>query len=293
MDTELLKTFLAVEETRHFGRAAERLHLTPAAISARIRQLESVVGSPLFTRHRNNMALTPAGERLKPSAESILDTWQGVLQELPSAENVRHQIALGGTPNLWDCFLQDTLQRLRQSRSDLILRAECNGTEYLTSLLQQRQLDVVVLFDPLKLDGHVRERLTGIRMVMISSERDVTFEQALRQDYIHIDWGVNFALQLQKIEKAALRPVLKASTGRIAMEYAYHHGGSLYLPEPWARTCVATGRFYPVDTAPVIEQDAYMSYREDNAGNELLTLLRNLLLNAEPSVPLDLKLLVA
>ncbi len=44
MDTELLKTFLEVSRTRHFGRAAESLYLTQSAVSFRIRQLENQLG---------------------------------------------------------------------------------------------------------------------------------------------------------------------------------------------------------------------------------------------------------
>ncbi len=44
MDIQLLKTFLEVKATRHFGRAAENLYLTQAAVSARIKQLETVLG---------------------------------------------------------------------------------------------------------------------------------------------------------------------------------------------------------------------------------------------------------
>lgn len=57
MDTELLKTFLEVSRTRHFGRAAEALYLTQSAVSFRIRQLENQLGVNLFTRHRNNIRL--------------------------------------------------------------------------------------------------------------------------------------------------------------------------------------------------------------------------------------------
>ncbi|STJ14388.1 LysR-family transcriptional regulator (H-NS-dependent flhD regulator) [Escherichia coli] len=48
MDTELLKTFLEVSRTRHFGRAAESLYLTQSAVSFRIRQLENQLGVNLF-----------------------------------------------------------------------------------------------------------------------------------------------------------------------------------------------------------------------------------------------------
>ncbi|MEX2517286.1 MAG: LysR family transcriptional regulator, partial [Gammaproteobacteria bacterium] len=44
MDVDLLKTFLEVQRTRHFGRAADNLFLTQSAISARIRQLEDELG---------------------------------------------------------------------------------------------------------------------------------------------------------------------------------------------------------------------------------------------------------
>lgn len=48
MDTELLKTFLEVSRTRHFGRAAEALYLTQSAVSFRIRQLENQPGRKPF-----------------------------------------------------------------------------------------------------------------------------------------------------------------------------------------------------------------------------------------------------
>ncbi|MBX4390006.1 LysR family transcriptional regulator, partial [Mycobacterium tuberculosis] len=58
MDTELLKTFLEVSRTRHFGRAADGRYLRESAVSFRIRQLENQLGVKLFTRHRNNIRLT-------------------------------------------------------------------------------------------------------------------------------------------------------------------------------------------------------------------------------------------
>lgn len=75
MDTDLLKTFLEVNRTRHFGKAAENLYLTQSAVSARIRLLEQQVGMQLFTRARNNVQLTSAGEKLIRHAENILTTW--------------------------------------------------------------------------------------------------------------------------------------------------------------------------------------------------------------------------
>lgn len=74
MNIALLKTFLEVSKTRHFGRAAELLYLTQSAVSFRIKQLESKLGVTLLHRHRNNIHLTPAGERLIPYANNLLNT---------------------------------------------------------------------------------------------------------------------------------------------------------------------------------------------------------------------------
>lgn len=96
MDTELLKTFLEVSRTRHFGRAAESLYLTQSAVSFRIRQLENQLGANLFTRHRNNIRLTPAGERLVPYAEMLLNTWRLAKKEV--IHSLQHtELSIGAT----------------------------------------------------------------------------------------------------------------------------------------------------------------------------------------------------
>jgi hypothetical protein len=87
VDTELLKTFLEVSRTRHFGRAAEALYLTQSAVSFRIRQLENQLGVNLFTRHRNNIRLTSAGENSCP-AETLMNTWQAARKEVANASDI-------------------------------------------------------------------------------------------------------------------------------------------------------------------------------------------------------------
>lgn len=82
MDTELLKTFLEVQKTRHFGKAAENLYLTQSAVSFRIRQLEQSLGVALFTRFRNNIQLTSAGELLLPHAQAVMQAMIAAKQQL-------------------------------------------------------------------------------------------------------------------------------------------------------------------------------------------------------------------
>ena len=72
MELRHLRYFAAVAETRHFGRAAERLHMAQPALSQSIRQLEAELGTPLFIRTTRQVRLTPAGEFLQREVARIL-----------------------------------------------------------------------------------------------------------------------------------------------------------------------------------------------------------------------------
>ncbi|MEU1022315.1 LysR family transcriptional regulator, partial [Streptomyces sp. NPDC005904] len=85
MQFQQLHYFVAVAETRHFTRAAEKVHVSQPSLSQQIRALEKELGAELFSRARGNITLTDAGEALLPLARRILadaDTARIEVQEL-------------------------------------------------------------------------------------------------------------------------------------------------------------------------------------------------------------------
>lgn len=72
MELDWLEDFLALVEHQHFGRAAEARHVSQPAFSRRVRLLENWLGAPLFNRDTHRVAMTPAGEQWRPTAEDLL-----------------------------------------------------------------------------------------------------------------------------------------------------------------------------------------------------------------------------
>jgi DNA-binding transcriptional LysR family regulator len=77
MERRDIEIFLTLAEELHFGRTAERLHVSTARVSQTIKKLERQIGATLFERTSRRVALTPIGrhldEDLRPAHQQILE----------------------------------------------------------------------------------------------------------------------------------------------------------------------------------------------------------------------------
>src|SRR5437763_14488395 len=95
MEIRQLRAFEAIAEAGTFTAGAGRVHITQAAISMQIRQLETELGAPLFVRAPRRVLLTEAGEALLERARRILrghDAAVGEIAELAGAERGRLRV---------------------------------------------------------------------------------------------------------------------------------------------------------------------------------------------------------
>lgn len=233
MDTELLKTFLEVSRTRHFGRAAEALYLTQSAVSFRIRQLENQLGVNLFTRHRNNIRLTTAGEKLLPYAETLMNTWQAARKEV--AHTSRHnEFSIGASASLWECMLNAWLGRLYQlqePQSGLQFEARIAQRQSLVKQLHERQLDLLITTEAPKMDEFSSQLLGHFTLALYCS---TPARKKSELNYLRLEWGPDFQQHETGLIAADEVPVLTTSSAELARQQLSALNGCSWLPVNWA-----------------------------------------------------------
>ncbi|HGJ4158466.1 TPA: HTH-type transcriptional regulator HdfR [Salmonella enterica subsp. enterica serovar Grumpensis] len=232
VDTELLKTFLEVSRTRHFGRAAEALYLTQSAVSFRIRQLENQLGVNLFTRHRNNIRLTTAGEKLLPYAETLMNTWQAARKEV--AHTSRHnEFSIGASASLWECMLNAWLGRLYQlqePQSGLQFEARIAQRQSLVKQLHERQLDLLITTEAPKMDELSSQLLGHFTLALYCSS---PARKKSELNYLRLEWGPDFQQHETGLIAADEVPVLTTSSAELARQQLSALNGCSWLPVNW------------------------------------------------------------
>ncbi len=231
MDTELLKTFLEVSRTRHFGRAAEALYLTQSAVSFRIRQLENQLGVNLFTRHRNNIRLTTAGERLLPYAENLMNTWLAAKKEV-SHTSQHNQLTLGASASLWECMLSEWLIALYQQHNGLQFEARIAQRQSLVKQLHERQLDLLLTTEAPKMDEFSSQLLGYFSMGLYGPAAE---SRKASLNYLRIEWGADFHQHEAELIGSDDIPVLTTSSAKIACKLISELNGCTFLPIEWAK----------------------------------------------------------
>ncbi|MBU1310742.1 MAG: HTH-type transcriptional regulator HdfR [Gammaproteobacteria bacterium] len=257
MDTELLKTFIEVQRTRHFGKAAENLYLTQSAVSFRIRQLEQQLGVNLFSRYRNNIQLTAAGERLLPHAEAMLTALQRAKQDVAVSAEQAVQLSIAATANIWDAFLLQGFISVQQALPGLSWRAESLGREQIARLVLERHLDLAVLFDAPKVDEMQIDKLGDIQLLPVTTHSDRTVQRAMQQQYILVDWGTAFDIQHARHFPELPPPQLRTGSARIALELMQQRGGSAYLPQTMVKPLLDDGSLHLITDAPVMQRELF------------------------------------
>ncbi len=266
MDISLAKTFLEVVATGSFVGAADRLHLTQTAISARVRLLEDQVGRRLFVRNRAGARLTPAGERFQHYATTLVQVWERARQQIALPPGRANLVSLGGEFSLWNPLLVDWMLWMRGNLPDMAVRVVVDSTEHLLERIQDGSLDIAVLYSPPPRAELVLELLVEEKLILVTTGEDDVIRP---EDYLFVDWGEPFTTSHATAFPELANAGVAVSLGPLALNYMLAAGGAGYFRSSVAQPLIDGGRLRRIERAPEFSYSIYAVYSTRSAAEDL------------------------
>lgn len=260
MDISLARTFLEVAATGSFIAAAERLHLTQTAISARVRVLEVHLGRRLFVRNKAGARLTPAGERFVRDATILVQAWERARQRVALPAGRETIASIGGELSLSSPLLSHWLGWMHTHHPTLALNADVAPRAQLLERVRDGSMDIAVLYDPPIQPGLTSELLMDEKLVMVTTSKT---RPPSTEDYVHVDWGPAFNENLRAAFPELANAAVRASFGPLALAYVLNVGGAGYFRSQVVKPYLASKQLRLAPHAPAFSYSIHALYSTD------------------------------
>jgi LysR family hydrogen peroxide-inducible transcriptional activator len=155
-----LRYIIAVAREQHFGRAAERCHVSQPTLSVAIKKLEDELGVTIFERGGNEVTLSPVGKLIVQQAQQTLESADGIKQiALRGKDQLSVPLRIGAIHTIGPYLYPELIPLLHKAAPGMPLVVEENMTAVLTEKLKRGELDVIIIALPFKEPGIVTQPL--------------------------------------------------------------------------------------------------------------------------------------
>lgn len=224
MELRHLRYFVIVAEELHFGRAAERLHMTQQPLSQQIYQLEVELGVSLFHRTKRRIQLTNAGKVFfEESRQLLLQADRAIEKARQAARGEIGRLSIGFSGFATYSVLPKVLQTFRQRFPKVELNLEEMSTSVQIQALQEKQIHLGLMIPPVNDKSLVVELLLQEPLVVVlpkthslAKESDLVLSALANEPFIlvprHLEPGY-YDLCISLFQQAGFSPkvVQKAS----------------------------------------------------------------------------------
>ncbi|MFZ1679461.1 MAG: LysR family transcriptional regulator [Rhizobiaceae bacterium] len=144
IDLRLLRSFVTIHEQGSLARASVRLNCTPAALSMRLKMLETEVGAPLFARHPGGVVPTARGAELYARALAVLAVYDEMISTTRS-QPARERVLLGLPDDYAAAWLPLLLRSMATEIEALDIEIVCDLSANLAAKAQRGEIDLAVV----------------------------------------------------------------------------------------------------------------------------------------------------
>lgn len=162
MELRHLRALVAVAEEGHFGRAAERLHLSQPPVSLAIKELEAELGVRLFERSSRRVSLTPAGDEALQDARAVLARTEALRSRAHGAKGAAlGRLAIGFISLAAYSYLPELLRGYTTEHPQVKLALHEGTTDQILADLATGTLDIGCIFASPLLPAGLRYQATN------------------------------------------------------------------------------------------------------------------------------------
>src|ERR1700684_72349 len=152
LDTDQLRSFLALVDPVSFTKAAEQVHKTQSAVSMHIRRLGEQLGGALFVKQGRGARLTEEGEKLIEFARRIIQVEAGAFAAL-SRKGLRGAARLGIPDDYAESFLAEILARFNRRHPLVEVSVVCEASTDLGPQVAAGALELALVTDHEEING--------------------------------------------------------------------------------------------------------------------------------------------
>ena len=149
MNIPQLRTLVAITDTKGFATAAEKLFVTPAAVSQQMRALEDELQVPLFDRTTRPPRLNAHGVHIAERAREVLRMFDAFAEEARAPDEIAGVLTLGCISGFSSDLIPTVLGNLRKRYPRLMVRIEEGQSTSLINQVRRRELDAAIVTEPL------------------------------------------------------------------------------------------------------------------------------------------------
>lgn len=143
LDSDLLRTFIAISDTGSFTKGAERIYRSQSAVSLQIKRLEETLGQSVFERRSRGVVLSPIGEKLRPIAQRIINTLDSTMDEL-RGNALMGSIRIGIPDEYGETILPEVIAVFARKHPQVEIEVRCSFSASFPRALERDEIDLAV-----------------------------------------------------------------------------------------------------------------------------------------------------
>ena len=174
MNIPQLRTLVAISDTKGFASAAEKLFVTPAAVSQQMRALEDELQVPLFDRTTRPPRLNAHGVHIAERAREVLRAFDAFAEEARAPDEIAGVLTLGCISGFSSELIPKVLGNLRERYPRLLVRIEEGQSTSLINQVRRRELDAAIVTEPLVPEPELEMLLITTEPLMVVAPPDTS-----------------------------------------------------------------------------------------------------------------------